>query len=507
MQSVQSKWWSIGGVMILGAVIGVIFASNFNLTSTGFAKHTIVKPVVLGSQEEPSQALLNLQNTSKAFTAISKEVLPTVVSIATSKMVKQSTGNDTWPPFWRDLFGQPDDRQGQQRLQGLGSGVIVHRDGYILTNNHVIDNADDITVTLYDNRQFEAEIVGTDPLTEVAVIKIKGEDLPVARLGNSDHLEVGEWVLAFGNPLFLNSTVTAGIVSALGRSIDIIQDQNASETGGSYAIENFIQTDAAINPGNSGGALVNLRGEVIGINTAIATRTGGYQGYGFAVPVNLAKKIMNDLIEQGFVTRAWVGIGMRPVTGAIAERFNLDRPTGVIIDQVMKDSPAEKAGLKSLDIILTLDGKEVSQGNEVQNAIALKNPGDTVVFKILRDGEKQTIKVKLGQRETGKEKVAKTDEELPALGLTVSNLTDEMRSRLGVYQHDNGVLVTGVQAYGAGADAGIRERDLITQIENHKIENESDYRDALKKFNKGSVVIFYLKRGNAELHAFVKLPE
>ena len=507
MKFQQSKWWSIGGMLVLGAVIGLIFASNFHLTPTSLATHNIIRPVVLGSQEEPTQALLNLQNTSRAFTAVSKEVLPTVVSIATSKIVKRSADQETWPPFWRDLFRMPEESQGTQKLQGLGSGVIVNKDGYILTNNHVIENADDIKVTLYDNRQFEAKVVGRDPLTEVAVIKIDGEDLPVARLGNSDNLEVGEWVLAFGNPLFLNSTVTAGIVSALGRSIDIIQDQNASESGGSYAIENFIQTDAAINPGNSGGALVNLRGEVIGINTAIATRTGGYQGYGFAVPINLAKKIMNDLIKQGYVTRAWVGIGMRTVTSAIAERFKLDRPTGVMIDQVMPGSPAEKAGLKSLDIILTLDGKEINQGNEVQNAVALKDPGDVVVFKILRDGEEQTVKVKLGQRETGKETASKTDDELSSLGLNVSNLTDEIRSRLGMYKNDKGVIVTDVKAYSAAADAGIQERDLITQIENHKIENESDYRDAVKKFSKGSVVIFYLKRGNADLHAFVKLPE
>ena len=506
MKFFKSKWFSISGMVLAGIVIGIIFASNFNITPTGFASRNTV-PVVLGSQSEPSKAILDLQATSKAFTAVSKELLPTVVSIATSQIVKSSSNDDTWPPFWKDFFGNPSRKSQPQRLQSLGSGVIVNKDGYILTNNHVVENADDITVTLYDNRRFNASVVGSDPLTEVAVIKVDGDDLPVARLGNSDKLEVGEWVLAIGNPLFLNSTVTAGIISAVGRDINIIQDESASDSGGSYAIENFIQTDAAINQGNSGGALVNLSAQVIGINTAIATRTGGYQGYGFAIPINLAKKIMTDLIDQGYVTRAWVGIGMRPVTEAIAERFKLDRPRGVIIDQIMTDSPAHKAGLKTLDIILKLDGEEVDRGNQVQNTIALKNPDDVVVFTILRAGKEVDVRVKLGQRETGKEQAEKPEEDMLQLGLRVTDLSDEIRSQLDLSVQDKGVVVTDVERYSAAADAGIQVRDLITRIEKQPIRRESDYRSAIKKFNKGDVVIFYLKRGNSEFHAFVKLPK
>jgi len=512
MWSSKTKRWSAAGFIFIGIVAGIIFASNFNWTTRGFASRNT--PVILGSQQSPSKELLRLQDTGKAFTIVAKEVLPTVVSISTSKIVKRFPADDQFfAPLFKDFFGkefrfpQPQ----TQRLNALGSGVIVSKDGYILTNNHVIKDADDIKVTLYDKRIFEAKLVGTDPLTEVAVIKIKGNNLPVARLGNSDELEVGEWVLAIGNPLGFSSTVTAGIVSAKGRSLGIIHDKNAEEdksSYGSYAIENFIQTDAAINPGNSGGALVNLRAEVIGINTAIATATGYYEGYGFAIPINLAKKIMNDLIQHGYVVRAWLGILMRSVDETIAERFKLDKPRGVLIEQVLDQSPAEKAGLKPLDIILKVDGKEVNQSNEVQNAVILKKPGDIIILTILRDGVEKEIRVKLGQRKTG-EKSAKTTSSstISKLGLSVQTLTDEIRSRVGMSDNDKGVIVTEVKPYSAAADAGIQKGDLITKIENYPIRSVSDYRKALRKFKGGEVVIFYLKRQDTPLHAFVKLPK
>lgn len=513
MWSAKTKVWSTAGLIFIGVVVGIIFASNFNWIPQGFATRSSNAPVILGTQDSAPEAILQLQNTGKAFTAVSKEVLPTVVSISTSKIIQRSSRDEEfWSPLLRDFFGrefrlrQPE----TQRQQGLGSGVIVSKDGYILTNHHVIGSADDIKVTLYDNQTFEAELVGTDPLTEVAVIKIDGDDLPVARLGNSEDLEIGEWVLAVGNPLYLTSTVTAGIVSAKGRAIGIIRDANADESEGSYAIENFIQTDAAINPGNSGGALVNLRAEVVGINTAIATRTGYYQGYGFAVPINLAQKIMKDLINQGYVTRAWLGIGMNQVTEAMAERFNLDRPKGVLIGQVIDDSPAKKAGLKPLDVLLKLDGKQINQSNEVQNAIALKNPGDIVSLTILRDGVEKTVRVKLGQRDTGRELTKeKTEEDLPKLGLTVQTLTDEIRSGLrhDYYDDEEGVIVTDVERYSVAFDAGIRQEDLIVRIEDIRIGSVSEYKKALRKFDKGQVVIFHLKRRSTEFPAFVKLPE
>ncbi|HEX9935452.1 MAG TPA: Do family serine endopeptidase, partial [bacterium] len=410
----------------------------------------------------------------------------------------------------REFFGRGNPfRQPQnQKMEGLGSGVIVSSDGYILTNNHVVEQADDIKVGLYDHRQFEAKLVGKDPLTEVAVIKIEATGLPVARLGNSEEMEIGEWVLAFGNPLGLNSTVTAGIVSAKGRAVGIIQDRDQERAAGSYAIENFIQTDAAINPGNSGGPLVNLRGEVIGINTAIATGTGYYAGYGFAIPVNLAKKIMNDLINKGYVTRAWLGIGMKPVDENVAERYNLQRPQGILIEQVMDNSPAQQAGLKVLDVILQVDGKEMNQSNEVQNYVALKNPGDVVTLTILREGARKTVTVKLGQRDTGKtEEKASTEADEIQIGLTVQNITENVRQQFDLERNQEGVVVTDVDPSGAAADARIRPGDVLVKIEDKPIRSVADYRRAIRSFAKGKVVIFSMERAGNTFHAFVKLPK
>jgi len=510
MRSQKRKIFSIVFFVTVGIVIGVLLTVNLDWTPKGFAS----KAPVIGSQEPLSPELAQMQNFSKAFVAVSKEVLPVVVSISTSKVIKQSPREDLFPPLFREFFKDfqlPEPES--QPLQGLGSGVIVSKDGYILTNNHVVKNADDIKITLYDKRRFEAKLVGADPLTDVAVVKIEGHDLPVARLGNSDEVEIGEWVLAVGNPLYLYSTVTAGIVSAKGRAIGILQSQQEEESEessqGSYAIENFIQTDAAINPGNSGGALVNLKAEVIGINTAIATQTGGYMGYGFAIPINLAKKIMADLIEKGYVTRAWLGIAMRNVDDLVAQRYGMDHPTGVIIEKVMEDSPAEKAGLKPLDIILKIDGKEMNSSNEVQNAIALRKPGEIVTLSILRDGKPMKIQVKLGQRETGKTKTAETstEEGIPKLGLSVKTLTPELKAQYEEYEDAEGVLVTAVEPNSAGYEAGIRKGDLITQIEDIPITSVSDYKKAIRSFPKGKVIIFHVRRGEDAFHAFVKLPK
>lgn len=506
MWSSKTKLWSAASLIFIGIIVGVVFTSNFNWSPEGLASRN-VKPVVLGAQGEPYEPAQQLQGTVPSFAGVSKEILPTIVSISTSRMVSRSNQTDDFfGPLLRDWFGRELPQEVPE--QGLGSGVIVSDDGYILTNNHVIQDADDIKVTLYDNRSFEAKLVGTDPLTEIAVIKIDGENLPVARLGDSDALQIGDWVLAVGNPLALSSTVTAGIVSAKGRSFGIIGDTE-SESGGSYAIENFIQTDAVINPGNSGGALVNLRAEVIGINTLIVTTTGYYQGYGFAIPINLARKIMNDLVNQGYVTRAYLGIGMKPVTEEVAERFGLDRPKGVRIEQVMDDSPAEKAGLKPLDIFLKLDGQEVNQSNEIQNAIALKNPGDVVTITVWRDGKEKEIRVTLGERDTGKEEViARRDgnETFAHLGIEVQNLTKEIRSAIDEYRDSEGVIVTDVELYSVAYDAGIQVNDLIVKIEDWKIESVSDFQSAIGKFDKNKVVIFYLKRGDVDFHAFVRMP-
>ena len=316
-------------------------------------------------------------------------------------------------------------------------------------------------------------------------------------------------MLAIGNPLGFTSTVTAGIVSAKGRAIDIIQDEDRERTGGSYAIENFIQTDAVINQGNSGGPLVNLKGQVIGINTAIATGTGFYAGYGFAVPINLARKIMNNLIERGYVVRAFLGIGMNPVDEDIADRFGLDRPRGVLINQVTDGTPADKAGLKMLDILFRIDGKEMNQSNEVQNYIALKNPGDVVTLTVLRDSKEREIRVKLGERETGRVRTDTddVDKEFSELGLEVENLKREYRLEFGYDADDEGVLVVKVEPYSVAYEKGIRRGHLITRIEDYSIKSVSDYRRAIRKFKKDEVVIFYMKDSDMDFRLFVRLPK
>jgi len=510
MWSKQRKIWSVAGFILIGVFVGVVLTANFEWTPRGLAAKRGLP--VLGSQDQVPEALLQMQNTSKAFTIVSKEVLPTVVSVYTTKDVKvQRSGRaDNIPPMFRDFFGHDFQMPDPEPQKGLGSGVIVSKDGYVLTNNHVVKDADDIQVQLYDKRRVEAKLIGADPLTDVAVIKIEGKDFPVARLGDSDALEIGEWVLAVGNPLELSSTVTAGIVSAKGRSIGILQSQDdeRSSRRGSY-IENFIQTDAAINPGNSGGALVNLRSEVIGINTAIATQTGGYMGYGFAIPINLARKVMSDLIEKGFVTRAWLGIAMKNVDDAVAQRFGMDAPQGVYVETVMDDSPASKAGLKILDIILKIDGHVMNSSNEIQNFIAMKKPGETVSLSLLRNGKPMDVAVKLGQRETGKPgmKELAAEEDIPKLGLTVQTLNNDLKSQFEEYKDDQGALVTGVDPNSFSFDAGIRKGDLIIKIEDTVIQSAADYKKAIKSFAKGKVIIFQVKRADNEFHAFVKLPK
>lgn len=320
------------------------------------------------------------------FRSVAKNVTPTVVFIETvvsTRNRRMQPDNEEDDAFW-DRFVPP-------RARTVGSGVVITEDGYILTNNHVIEDAvrDGITVTLDDKRSFEARVVGRDPSTDLAVLKVDGNGLPTAIVGNSDRIEVGEWVLAIGNPFRLRSTVTAGIVSALSREVEIIND--------ALRIESFIQTDAAINRGNSGGALVNTSGELIGINTAIATQSGSYQGYGFAVPSNLALKVATDLIEFGEVKRGMLGVSIQAVDDRIAQRRGLERITGVLIQNVEEGSAAYRGGVRSADIVLEVNGETVSEPNQLQEKVAMFRPDDTVDLTIWRDGERQSKRVTLDE--------------------------------------------------------------------------------------------------------------
>jgi serine protease Do len=489
-------------LVAVGIVFGAFLVMSFNGVGSSFSFQG--EKVKLGGPAPIVNADLNLLSTQNAFVAISKAVTPTVVSVTVTTKPKNNI------PFFHNFqFNLPE----PQPEKGMGSGVIVTRDGYILTNNHVVDDAEKngIKVTLSDNREFDGRVVGKDPTTDVAVIKIDAKDLPVASLGNSDSVEVGQWVLAIGNPLGLTSTVTAGIVSALGRNIDIATSQEK------YGISNFIQTDAAINPGNSGGALVNIRGEVVGINAAIATRTGYNQGYGFAIPINLVRKMAEDLIAYGKVKRPWLGIQMKPeIDETDARALGLSKPEGVLVQDVLPGTPAEKAGIKAGDVILSVDGKDVNAANEIQTIIAEHKPGDVVSVKIFRGGstsEKEvTLKELPGQNLASTEQnVDENEDETPnengqiniaKLGIAVQPLDQDTRKQANI---ESGVLVASVSPSGPAADRTLLQGDIITEVDHHEVKSPEDFVSSLKGKKSGDAVMLRVltKQGNTFVSRFV----
>ena len=381
--------------------------------------------------------------TRLSFSEVAKMILPSVVSIYSTKIIKAKNNWDSQfnnlalrKFFGEKYFNLPSPHELRQK--GSASGIIVSKDGYILTNIHVVENAQEILVKLSDNRSFKATLTGADPLTELAVIKIPGIDLPMAKFGDSDSVKIGEWVLAVGNPLELRSTVTAGIVSAIGRDVDIIDDN--------FGVENFIQTDATINPGSSGGALVNLKSEVVGINTAIATQSGFYEGYGFAIPANLAKQIMDDLIKIGYVVRSYLGVSMQDVDEKIARAIGLENPHGVFIDQVSEDGPAFKAGLQEKDVLIMIDGKKVNQGNIIQSIIAQKKPGEKLLLTVIRKRKTFQINVSLGALPSPQIKKAQygIKKKYINIGLKVKSINRSLSDKLG-QEIRQGVLVSEVE--------------------------------------------------------------
>ena len=477
-----------------------VFRSNFFCTSLIFQ---INEARAAQSQSQNEKTKDDQVAASKAFTRVAKAVIPTVVSINSIMMIYTSElwSNQLDEKELREFFGDkylnfPMPREFRQK--GAGSGIIISKEGHILTNMHVVEKAELITVTLADNRSFNATLVGADPLTELAVIKIQGKDLPAAVLGDSDSLEIGEWVLAIGNPLELRSTVTAGIISAIGRDINIISDN--------YGVENFIQTDAAINPGNSGGALVNLKGEVIGINTAIATQSGYSQGYGFAIPINLAKEIMEDLIEHGYIVRSYLGISMQDVNEKIARALGLKTPSGVFIDHVTPESPAEMFGLREKDVLIKIDNQMVNKGNIVQSIIAQRKPGDILLLTIVRNNRLLIVPVTLGERSSAKIKSLPKfqDENFHNLGLEVENINRRVADELNLNMGE-GVLVTSVQQFSPAFDAGIQINDIILEIDNKLVTTVYAFENMINELKAGNVYIFKMKRGDNTFHVFVEV--
>ncbi len=438
------------------------------------------------------QDLLAKKVVPESFAELADELGHVAVNISTTKIVK---GVGRFSPFWgkefRDFFGEEffkrffgEIPEEQLKQRSLGSGVIVSEDGYILTNNHVIEDAEEILVTMSDKEGYEpkkAKIIGRDTKTDIAVIKIDVEKpIQAARLGDSDKLRVGDWVVAIGNPFGLGHTVTAGIVSAKGRVI------------GAGPYDNFIQTDASINPGNSGGPLFNLDGEVVGVNTAIMSQTGGNIGIGFAIPINMAKTIMEQLKEKGRVVRGWLGVTIQTVTPGIQEKFGLKTAEGALVGEVTKDSPAERGGLERGDVIISFDGKKVGEMSSLPPMVAETPVGKGVEVVVIRKGKEKRLMVTIGELEE-KPTVAEAPAEIEQMfGLSVQELTPELAKSLSL-EGEKGVVVSSVERRGSAYEAGIQRGDLIQEIENEPVEDMDDYKRIMQEAASKKQILMVVK--------------
>ena len=472
---------------------GVLLASGLDWTTGSHAA------TLLQTTAQPSTAEVRpVAELSQAFISIAESVTPSVVSIETERAPRARTrrrgqeeeeGEEQVLPFG---FPFP---QGQPRVpqEASGSGFLITQDGYIITNNHVVADADQINVILTDNRQLRARLVGRDPLTDVAVIKIEGERFPAVRIGRSEDVRIGEWVLAIGNPLDLGTTVTSGIVSAQGRSLNNLIGNTAGENG-RWAIEDFIQTDAPINPGNSGGPLVNLRGEVVGVNSAIASPTGFYSGYGFAVPIDLARKVADDLIRYGRVRRPAVGIQVTNVRPEDAEVYRLERIQGVVVQDFPEGSPSRQAGVRQGDVIVSVDGRPVQRVGQFQRMIATRTPGETVTLEVVRYGERRRFEVRLIEAPTSAEEprvAARAEEpagEATPLGIGVSVVTPQLVQRYQLDEQASGLVVTDVENFSAAARYGIRPGTRILAVDGQEVRDVAAFRRAVERKRPGDVV-------------------
>lgn len=515
----MNKRLAAGAVALvgLGVIAGIILVSNFG---GGYVSSLFAGGVKnIGSKNPPVVAGAQAKAINDAFVAASKAINPIVVSINVVGEKKVSQ-NPQFRDFFR-FFGDPrnpgnddneDESGGTQRVEGAGSGVIISEDGYILTNNHVVEDAkeDGIKVIMHDRKEYKAKLIGRDPLTDIAVLKIEASNLPAAHFGNSDEVQVGEWVIAVGNPLGLRSTVTTGIVSAIGRGqLNLNKDR--------YAVEDFIQTDAAINPGNSGGGLFDLEGSLVGINTAIASQTGYYSGYGFAIPVNLAKSVALDLIEDGKVDRGYIGVSIRTVDEVTAKSYKLDNVAGVLVEDVLKGSPAEKAGVEREDVILDIDGTPVNTSNELQSRVTVHRVGDVLKLKIWRDGKTIYKNVTLQPKDGDKLASARTgndesdadnaDSNKPVtfktLGFTVAPLTDKQKSDNDV---ENGIAVMRVDQYGTAIERGLAPNGIILKADKTPVKNPAQFKK-LVDAKRGDIIRLQVKYKEGTRLVFLEIPK
>jgi serine protease Do len=430
-----------------------------------------------------------------AFVQVAKKVQPSVVSIRSERTVTVSPGEGFGEDFFKgtpfeDFSKQHGGPPTKRRQMGEGSGVIVDPKGYILTNYHVVSGADKLTIRLFDGRELIGTVQGTDPKTDLAVVHVEAKDLPLATLGDSDKIQVGEWAIAIGSPFGLEETVTVGVVSAKGR------------TGlGTGTYEDFIQTDASINPGNSGGPLVSIEGEVIGINAMIISPG---QGIGFAIPINLAKSIMTELIKTGKVIRPWVGIGLQNLTPELMKGLNVREKEGALISQVYEGSPAEKAGLKVGDIIVQIDGKKIKDSQDVVREVLKRQVDQKIRFEVIRDGNRVEVSVTTTQMPStpAERKPAGPGKEW--FGLRVSTVTPDIAKQLGLAKAE-GVVIEGVQMGSGAQDAGLRKGDVILEVNRQRIKDENDYRNAMEKITPGQGVLFLVSREGSTF--FVSLAE
>jgi len=437
---------------------------------------------------------------SPDFVELAKKLMPTVVNIRTAKIIKprsqqqrpqqqrprmQSPFDNFFEDFFRQFDGQQMPQQKSRREQSLGTGFVIDKDGYILTNNHVVNGADEVMVKLSDGRELKGEIKGTDEKLDLALIKVIDKDVfHVAELGDSDVLNVGEWVMAIGNPFGLSQTVTAGIVSAKGRVI------------GNGPYDDFIQTDASINPGNSGGPLFNSEGKVIGINTAIIA---GGQGIGFAIPINMAKSIISQLRDTGKVTRGYLGIRFQPLTPDLAKSFGMNSDKGALIANVEKDTPADRAGLKAGDVIIEYDGKTINESSELPRLVATTPIDKKVQVVVFRDGKKQELSVVIGKLKSDNAASA-GDSENENFGITVQQLTSDLASRLGIKESKNGLVITEVKPGTPAEEAGIVPGSIVIEINGRRPDTLQQYMSVVSAIKKGDIVRLLLKRPDGSVH-------
>jgi len=451
--------------------------------------------------EEPKiskEAVDVLSRTSQAMAEIAAAVKPAVVNISSTRTIRSKGVPSPFlsDPFFRrffgDEFGNPN-RPSERKQASLGSGVIVDRNGYVLTNNHVIKDADEIRVRLSDKREFKGKVVGADPKTDLAVVKIDSDHLPTVTWGDSDGLKVGEMVIAIGNPFGLSQTVTSGIVSATGRANVGIADY-----------EDFIQTDAPINPGNSGGALVNVIGELVGINTAIFSTSGGYQGIGFAIPSSMAKIVMDNLVNKGKVIRGWLGVSVQPVTPDLAQQFGLKEEKGVLVGDVTENSPAEKSGIQRGDVILEYEGKEVNDPSSLRNLVASTPPDREIVIKLLRDGNPKTLKVAISELPAEKQQLSGKFDNL-LKGVHVQDLTPEVRRTLSIPKRITGVVIDTIEE-GSGAGQFLERQDVIMEVSRKRILNVKEYELAVSKIKSSQNILVLIYRKGATIYVTLPAP-